>query len=234
MKNQCPLFFALGLIVGGIASEAKAAFVFTSTSITASSQITLPTGMTTVVQAVNVGSLSASTVNGITFVADSGNWPAANAGGVFVGNGYTASGFTESASGVSGAGFTTTTINPGSNGYLIGTPVTNLNANTDYVFQVFLSDYHTQRGSQLSYTLGSVTETQSIQQTLGSENCYQVSFNSGSETTFSWRLDSIVNHHDAKVAGFALYSAVIPEPSMYGMIFSGVLFAITVIRRRCG
>src|SRR5687767_12272124 len=78
-------------------------FTFSSSAITNSSQITLPSGMNSVVTAVNVGSTSASVVNGITFAGDTGNWAAASARSVFAGNGYSADGATESGGSLAGA-----------------------------------------------------------------------------------------------------------------------------------
>ena len=232
-KRGCARLAVICLVLGGTLRGAP--FVFTDADITSSSQIVLPSGMTNVLEAVNVGSTSANTVNGITFAADSGNWLSGNQEGAFIGNGYSAYGFTEGAAGggLSGADFTATTINYGSNGQLIADPFTLLTPDTDYVFQLYLSDFHNQRGGQLTYMLGSQTEMQDIQQTLGSENLYQVSFNSGSETTFSWRLDPVTGHHDGKVAGFALYSAsAIPEPATTAAVMAGGLLVIAAGRRR--
>jgi hypothetical protein len=174
-------------------------------------------------------------VNGITFAGDTGNWAAANARSVFVGNGYTADGATEAGGGtLAGASFTATTINILHNGSFAANPTTTLLSNTNYVLQLFLTDSHAQRGAQFSYTLGSTTQTTNIAQTLGTYNRYQVSFNSGAETTFGWRLDGIPNFHDSKVSGFALYSSAtaVPEPSTYAAIAGGLALGIAFWRRR--
>jgi hypothetical protein len=189
--------------------------------------------MNSLVTAVNVGSTSSSTVNGITFAADLGNWAPNNAKSDFAGNGYTTRGGTEGGGGISGAGFTATTINIFHDGYFVGNPITTLAADTDYVFQLYLTDLHGGRGGQFSLTLGGTTQTVNIAQTFGSVNRYEVSFNSGVETTFSWRLDAITNFHDSKVSGFALYSSApaVPEPSTYALIFGGVTLGFAIWRR---
>jgi hypothetical protein len=208
-------------------------FTFTSSAITNSSQITLPSGMNSVVTAVNVGSTSTSIVNGITFEADSGNWAPGNAKGMFVGTGYTALGGTEGGASLTGATFAATTINIFHDGFFIANPITTLVPNTDYRLELFLSDAHAGRGAQFSYTLGSTTQTTNIAQTLGSLNRYEVSFNSGAETTFGWRLDAITNFHDSKVSGFALYSSAsaVPEPSTYAVIAGTLALGIAMWRR---
>ncbi len=233
-KTGCVLLIA-GLLLGGMPEGWASPFIFTDTAVNSASLIGLPPGMTSLVQAVNVGSITSNTVNGITFAADSGNWPPSNGEGNFTGNGYTAHGFTESAGGVAGANFTQTTINFGSTGYLHGDGFTGLSPNTDYVFQLFLSDFHTQRGAQFTYALGSTTEIQDISQTLGNENLYQVAFNSGGNTTFSWALDPITGFHDGKVAGFALFAAApIPEPAAFAAGVAGAVLVVAAGRRRAG
>jgi hypothetical protein len=230
-KTIRSLLLTAWLSVPGMMSAAV--FNFSNSAITNANQITLPAGMNSLVTAVNVGSTSPSTVNGITFAADSGNWAPSNAKSNFAGNGYTARGGTEGGGGVAGADFTPTTINIFHDGYFVATPITTLAPNTDYVFQLYLTDLHAGRGGQFSLTLGGTTQTVNIAQTFGSVNRYEVSFNSGAETTFSWRLDAITNFHDSKVSGFALYSSApaVPEPSTYALVFGAVTLGIAIWRR---
>ncbi len=210
-------------------------FTFSSTAINDANQVILPAGMVSVVKAVNVGSTTATTINGITFEADVGFTPDPVLRN-YNGNGYTARAASEiGVSPVSNIPFSGTTINV-LDDFIHGTNFTGLSTNTDYVFQVFLSDFNSGRGSHFSYTLGSTSETTNISQTLGNLNRYQVQFNTGTDTTFGWALDSeitVIGH--AKLSGFVLYSAsasAVPEPSTYAAIFGAVVLGVAVYRRR--
>jgi len=236
------LSLSLGMGLFGLAESAQSAsFTFQQSGISSQSQIVAPVGATNLVKAVDVGSANSSTVNGITFAADTVAAATVVGTPVFSGNGYTAKASDESSGGDGSADFTQTTINTGSSGYIHGDPIS-LIPNTDYVFQIFLSDYHNNRGEGFTYTLNSapsvvdITASRYITQNLGNVNLYQVSFNSGADTSFTWALDpgSSTGQHDGKLSGYALYSsaAAVPEPSTYALLGVGALALILAYRRK--
>jgi len=241
------ILIALSVGMLGLLENAKSAsFTFQQSGINSQSQIVVPTGATNLVVAVNVGSTNASTVNGIIFAADTAASATAS-GSVFSGNGYTAKAFFESSGGDGTSDFTTTSINTGnyaangSGGYINGAPIS-LIPNTDYVFEIFLSDYHNNRGEGFTYTLNSapglvaITASRYITQNLGNVNLYQVSFNSGTYSSFTWALAPGIStgQHDGKLSGYALFSsaASVPEPSTYALFGLGALALVIAYRRK--
>lgn len=202
----------------------------TYTGINDVSEIGLPLDQYTVIKAVNVGGNTADTVNGITFAADP-NAPATVQ--TFVGNGYTANGNTEESPGIEGVSFTQMTVNIGGIGFLQGDTFTSLSANTDYVFDLYLSDDNAGRGFVFSYQIGDSgwITTGSYYQTEGPVNLLRMSFNTGLDTTFDWKIASSETNHDSKTSGFALYSAV-PEPTTIALFFSGAGLLLLFRRRR--
>jgi hypothetical protein len=198
--------------------------------IESASQIVMPIGMSSEIIGVNMGSTSSDSVNGLNFLADTSE--SILSGHTYSGMGYTASAGPESSAGVDGALFTQSTINLGGAGYVNGDSFTGLSPNTDYAFEIFLSDNNAGRGTQLSYTMGTSTTSLYLVQDLGSVNVYEVNFNTGGASTFSWGLNSTADFHDAKPSGFALFTAdAVPEPST--MVLSGLGgLALLAYRRR--
>lgn len=202
----------------------------TYTGINDVSQIGLPLDQYTVIKAVNVGGNTADTVNGITFAADP-NAPATTQ--TFAGNGYTANGNTEESPGIEGVSFTQMTVNIGGTGFLQGDTFTSLSTNKDYVFDLYLSDDNAGRGFVFSYKIGDTgwVTTGSYYQTEGPVNLLRMSFNTGLDTTFDWKIESSETNHDSKTSGFALYSTV-PEPTTLALFFAGVGLLLLFRRRR--
>jgi hypothetical protein len=245
VKNPLILIaFSVGML-GFLGNAKSASFTFQQSGISSQSQILAPVGATNLVKAVNVGSTNSSTVNGIIFAADTAASATAT-GSVFSGNGYTAKASFESSGGDGTSDFTITTINTGgyvsngSGGYINGSPIS-LIPNTDYVFEIFLSDYHNNRGEGFTYTLNSargvidITASRYITQNLGNVNLYSVSFNSGTDTSFTWALapGSSTGQHDGKLSGYALFSAAaVPEPSTYALFGLGALAMVVAYRRK--
>ena len=202
--------------------------------VESSDQITLPLGMSSVVRAQNVGDPADSVVNGITFAGDTSADGALVPGlHTFSGDGYTADAGTEGSDGVSGASFTQTTLNLAGDGFVMGDPMSGLAQNTDYTFDLFLSDNNAGRGTQFSYDFGGTPTVVGLVQGVGSVNVYQVEFNTESGTgVFNWRMDSSTDFHDAKISGFALFSAApAPEPSTFALMGLGV-GTVVLFRRR--
>lgn len=202
----------------------------TYTGINDVSQIGLPLDQYSVIKAVNVGGSTADTVNGITFEADP-NAPSSVQ--TFNGNGYSAEGNTEESPGIDGVSFTQTTVNIGGTGFLEGDVFSSLSANTDYVFDLYLSDDNAGRGFVFSYKIGDndwVT-TGSYYQNEGPVNLLRLSFNTGLDTSFDWKIVSSETNHDSKTSGFVLYSAV-PEPATIALFFAGAGLLLLFRRRR--
>jgi hypothetical protein len=202
----------------------------TYTGINDMSEIGLPLDQYTVIKAVNVGGNTADTVNGITFAADP-TAPATTQS--FDGNGYSAVGNTEESSGIEGVSFTQTTVNIGGTGFLQGDTFASLSSNEDYVFDLYLSDDNAGRGFVFSYKIGDTdwVTTGSYYQTEGPVNLLRLSFNTGLNTSFDWKIESSETNHDSKTSGFALYSTV-PEPTSIALFFAGVGLLLLFRRRR--
>lgn len=229
MKKKILVFAILATAGSTTYVNAEEIIMTSYVGITNSSQIAKSIGFNTVVSAVNVGSISSDTVNDITFAADTTD---STTTGVhdYVGNGYTAYAGFESSSGISGAAFTQSTANLGglqvSGRYgSVSSSFDNLKLNTNYAFDLFLSDNNNGRGTVFSYALGSLNASVNLVQNLANLNRYQVEFNTGSVTTFSWGMVSNVDLHDAKLSGFALYegTASVPEPSGVSLLGIGLL-----------
>lgn len=215
-----------------LAAGAAQAAVITSAGYSAvnSTDDIVADGFDSVVTAVNVFGGADSTVNGVTFTADSYT---AGDGGGGIGYSLVNDGTYEAAQStmtVTGADFLFSTVNLGDTGQFIADAVTGLDADTDYVLEVYLSDEHSSRKSDLYYSIG--TESGSIAYTQGSGPAtkLQVAFNTEDDTTFNWSImnDETGGYH-TKISGYALYA--VPEPATLGMLAAfggGILF----IRRR--
>jgi len=103
-------------------------------------------------------------------------------------------------------------------------------ANIDYKFEIYFSDNVSGRGAEVSYSLGGGTAvTEEVIQNLGNLQRFEVTFNSGANTTFDWDVASTGSRHDGKVSAYVLYQAV-PEPSSAALLGLGGLALI--LRRR--
>jgi len=179
--------------------------------------IVMPAGMNSVVKAVNVAGLADSTVNGITFQADTAPWVG---GAMAAHNGYSTDcgkndmpGLTGTAGSYSGADFTTTTLNVGQLSYgttgIFGNIFTGLTPNTEYVFDVFFTEQHAGRGARFGYAIGgSGIRYSTYSLGYGAVNRVRLTFNTGTATTFDWLVDNICDPNNGLCSGFALYSAL--------------------------
>ena len=176
----------------------------------------------TIISAVNVGSLTDSTVMGITFSADYSPLPS---GSYASGNGYSGRANQEIVAGVSSGfnfawgNFTTTTVNHGLTfnnfyGYIAGDE-TQLSPNKMYLFEIYLSELDTSRGTTLTVyqRVGGVTESKSI----SSKQIYPLTririgpFSSGaSGCVFGWGMQANDTYHDAGLAAFLLAEGSLP------------------------
>lgn len=214
--NKKLMMGAAALLVAGVAQAA----IITDTSVTGindASEIVKPTDDATVLMALNVGGTVADTINGITFVADT-----------FVdsvgGTGYTVtSGIgTEGSGALPAAVFSTTTINLGDTGSVTGDTITGLNTDSLYVFEVYFSDAHNVRATDVQYSIGGTSGSVAMSQADDALHRVRIEVNTEDSTSFDW---SIGDGFHAKVSGLAVYA--VPEPATLGLIAAfggGILF----------
>jgi hypothetical protein len=199
-------------------------------AVTSSSQIGLPNGMNSVIKAVNVGSSSASTVNSVTFAADD------LSGNPLAGNGYATNiTSTESGAGISGASFTSSTVNVASSLYMDGDVITGLKNWTEYLFEIYFSDNHPDRYTDVKYIIGSTSGITNVNQGGSNVHRLRVAFNTGGDSTFDFYVGAgpDTTAHHAKISGFALYEgASVPEPSALAVTGIGAMGLL--LRRRNG
>ena len=211
-RNAIAALLAVGLIMTlGPAARAGTISSTTYEAVTNVSQMGLPAGMVSVVKAVNLDGAE-DTVNSVTFEADFAG-----------GNGYDRTGnSSEGGSSLPGTIVHSRTRNV-MNSQLDGDPITGLLTNTDYVFEVYFSNQHNDRRTDVEYSIGSTTDATYVVQNLASVQRFRVFFNTDSDTTFDWFLGGTDDQyggdrtgHHAKASAFALYqgsSAPIPEPA---------------------
>lgn len=200
------------------------------TGISTTNSIYLPLGYS-VLEAVDVAG-SSTTVNGITFLADPNGGAANTSVSSYNGTDYTAGYVSpEGSSGISGAPFTQSTVNLVSAGFVDSSPIA-LNANSNYILQVYFSDNNAGRSAELTYNINGAPVTVGLTQNQGVVNLFQLNFNAGaSPSTFSFQAASDATHESSKLAGFDILEAV-PEPTPLALAVIGGVSLLLVRRHR--